>query len=119
MDKFTAYFYDKPDGTEPMRDFLSSLDKKMRAKVLWTVSLLESDGNSLREPYSKHLKDGIFELRTKVGSDISRALYFFIIDKRVILTHGFIKKADATPPAEIRRAQKYRDEYLNRKENLQ
>ncbi len=33
----------------------------------------------LREPYSKHLDDGIFELRCKFGSGITRVLYFFSI----------------------------------------
>ena len=37
----------------------------MRAKVVRTVGLLREEGPSLREPYSKHLEDGIFEIRTK------------------------------------------------------
>jgi len=117
MEGFEAIFYDKVDGTEPMREFLSGLDKKMRAKVLWTIALLEAGGNNLREPYSKHLSDGIFELRAKVGSDISRVLYFFVIGKCAILTHGFIKKTDGTPPGELNRAKECRTEYLSRKEN--
>jgi phage-related protein len=117
MGGFEAVFYDKPDGTEPMVDFLSSLDKNMRAKVLWTIALLESEGNTLRGPYSKHLSNGIFELRVKIGSDISRVLYFFITGKRVILTHGFIKKSSETPLVELIRAKNYRKEYLSRKGN--
>jgi len=39
--------------------------------------------NQLREPYSKHLDDGIFELRAKVGSDISRVMYFFVIKHEI------------------------------------
>lgn len=42
-----------------------------------TLKVLQEQGNRLREPYSKHLEDGIFEVRGKVGSDISRVLYFF------------------------------------------
>ena len=37
----------------------------------------------LREPYSKHLTEGIFELRAKVGSDETRVLYFFYLDRRI------------------------------------
>jgi len=92
MEGFEAIFYSKPNGLEPTREFLSKLDKKMRAKVLWTIALLEAGGINLREPYSKHLDDGIFELRAKVGSDISRVLYFFIIGKRAILTMVLSKK---------------------------
>ena len=69
---------------------------------------------SLREPYSKPLGDGIFELRTQFSSDIARVLYFFIINNRAVLTHGFIKKTQKTPPEEINRAKQYRKDYLQR-----
>ena len=52
------------------------------------------NGPSLREPYSKPLENGIFELRTKQGSDITRVLYFFIVGKKAVLTNGFIKKIE-------------------------
>lgn len=110
-------FYDKTDGTRPARDFILSLPVKMRAKMARTISMLESCGTDLREPHSKHLDDGIFELRAKVGSDISRVLYFFVIGRKAILTHGFVKKTQKTPPAEIKRAKDYRTEYLNRKDS--
>lgn len=42
--------------------------------------------------YSDHLVDRIFEIRAKVGSDIARVLYFFVIGKKIVLTNGFIKK---------------------------
>ncbi len=112
-----AVFYDLPDGTEPANEFLKSLDKKMRAKMVWTIALLEVSGTDMREPHSKHLTDGIFELRAKVGSDISRVMYFFVIGRKAILTHGFVKKDDKTPQIELDRARKYRNEFLNRKEN--
>ena len=114
--KFKAIFYEKPDGTMPVKLFLDELDKKMRAKMARTIVLLENCGVELREPHSKHLIDGIFELRAKVGSNISRVLYFFIIGNRAILTHGFVKKTDKTPPSEIDKAKDYRNEYLNREE---
>lgn len=117
MGEFRALFYALPDGTKPVKTFLVELDPKMRAKMLRAIALLELAGNELREPDSKHLTDGIFELRAKVSTDISRVLYFFIVGKRAILTHGFIKKSDKTPPSEIDRAKRYREEYLSRKEN--
>ena len=55
----------------------------------------------LREPYSKHLDDGIFELRCKFGSDITRVLYFFYYEGKIILTNGFVKKTQKTPKEEI------------------
>jgi len=82
-----------------------------------TISILQDNGYELREPYSKHLSEGVFELRAKVGSDITRVLYFFYVEWHIILTNGFIKKTQKTPPKEIERAKKYRADYLRRKES--
>ena len=115
MQKFEVVFYSKDNGAEPAKDFILGLDKKMRAQMLVLVDLLADNGNLLREPHSKPLRDGIFELRAKVGSDISRLLYFFFVGRKVILTNGFIKKTNKTPEAEIKLAKQYKDDFLNRK----
>ena len=112
-------FYDLPNGKEPVREFLDSLDDKMRAKMLREIGLLAANGTDLREPDSKNIGDGIFELRAKVGSDISRVIYFFFVGRRAILTNGFIKKTAKTPPAEKEKAKRYRAEYLSREGNKQ
>ncbi len=116
MDKFEVEFYTKNSGEKPAKDFILGLDVKMRAKVLGIINVLEEKGNQLREPYSKHLDDGIFEIRGKVGTDITRVLYFFYYGKKIILTNGFIKKTQETPKQEIRLAKSYRREYLERME---
>ena len=71
----------------------------------------------LREPHSKELEDGIFELRAKVSTNISRVLYFFYFGNQIILTNGFIKKTFKTPDKEIEKAKKYRKDYIQRKES--
>ncbi|MCD7858580.1 MAG: type II toxin-antitoxin system RelE/ParE family toxin [Firmicutes bacterium] len=113
----TVEFYELPDGSRPAAEFLQSLAPKMEAKMLRTIELLEEYGGELREPYSKPLGDGIFELRAKVGNNITRVLYFFFIGNRVILTHGFIKKSQKTPAGEIERAKRYRSDYQRRVDN--
>ena len=115
MSRFEVVFYEAVGGKQPAKDFLLSLDKKMRAKMAQMISLLQDNGYELREPYSKHLSDGIFELRAKEGSGITRVLYFFYVDEHIILTNGFIKKTQKTPRREIERAKKYRTDYLRRK----
>ena len=92
------------------------VDKKMRAKILKTIAMLQNNGTELRMPYSEYLEDGIFEIRAKVGTDISRVLYFFVVGHKIILTNGFIKKTQKTPKGEIEKAKQYRKDYLNRKE---
>lgn len=117
MSEFEIIFYEKPDGTEPAKDFLLSVDTKMRARLVKIIELLSVNGTSLSKPYSEYLTDGIFEIRAKVGSDISRVLYFFIVGKKIILTNGFIKKTQKTPKNEIESAKKYRKDFLERNEN--
>lgn len=119
MDKFEIIFYEKEDGTEPAKEFIKSLDKKMQAKMLRTIEMLQNNGYELREPYSKSVSEGILELRAKVGSDISRVMYFFVIGKTAVLTNGFIKKTQKTPKEELERAKRYRADFLSRKENKQ
>lgn len=114
MADFEVIYYTRADGSKPVDEFLDSLDGKMAAKVLRAIDMLEELGPALRRPHSASLGDGIFELRVQVASDISRVLYFFIVHGRAILTHGFIKKTEKTPPAEIERAKRYRDDYLRR-----
>lgn len=115
MEHFKVIFYEREDGTEPVKDFILNLDKKMRAKVLKELKMLSLNGPELREPYSKLLDDGIFELRAKSGSDITRVLYFFFIGRKIILTNGFVKKTLKTPPEELDRAKRFRSDYLKRK----
>ena len=119
MDKFEIIFYEKEDGTEPAKEFIKRLDKKMQAKMLRTIEMLQNNGYELREPYSKSVSEGILELRAKVGSDISRVMYFFVIGKTAVLTNGFIKKTQKTPKEELERAKRYRADFLGRKENKQ
>ena len=83
--------------------------------MLMIIGVLQDNGYELREPYSKHLSEGIFELRAQVGSDISRVLYFFYVEQHIVLTNGFIKKTQKTPPQEIEKAKKYRADYLSRR----
>lgn len=82
MPLYTAEFYRKKDGSEPAKEFIISANLKMQAKIARTITALQENGPELREPYSKYLNDGIFELRAKVGSDITRVLYFFYVGKR-------------------------------------
>ena len=66
-------------------------------------------------PHSEHLQDGIFQLRTQLGNNISRILYFFYYGSEIVITNGFIKKTQETPQKEIETAKKYRVDYLERR----
>ncbi len=79
MTKFKLIAYEKKNGEVPVEEFLDSVNPKMRAKIFGLLGILHGEkGNMIREPYSKHICDGIFELRCKFGSDITRVLYFLL-----------------------------------------
>ncbi len=111
---YEIIFYDTAEGSCPIRKFLDSLEPKLLAKTLRSIDLLELYGPQLREPFSKNLGDGIFELRTKQGTDITRVLYFFIVGKKIVLTNGFVKKRQKAPKAELELAKKYKVDYERR-----
>lgn len=114
MTKFEVVFFEKENGEQPAREFVASLEKNLRAKTLRLMKMLADNGPELKEPYSKHLCDGIFELRPKVATDNARVLYFFFIGRKIVFTNGFIKKTQVTPPAEIEKAKAYRQEYRSK-----
>ena len=113
---FELELYETEDGKEPVVEFLDSLDPKMSAKLIGLMELLEEKGTELREPYSAPLGDGIFELRCKLGSNITRALYFFFVGKHIVVTNGFVKKTQKTPPAEIKLAKDRRKDWIRQHE---
>lgn len=118
MRNFIVKFYQKDDGTYPAEEFIRSLDLKMMVRLYGIIDILEEKGNLLREPYSKYLEDGIFEIRAKIGTNITRVLYFFYHGREIILTNGFIKKTQKTPKKEIELAKKYRNDYLRKAGNI-
>ena len=104
-------FFREADGTKPVVQFIRSLPVKLRAKVVADLHLLEEYGNKAREPLSKSLGDGIFEIRSQAGNDIVRVLYFVDEGKMIIVTIGFVKKQDKTPVNEIELAKARRTIY--------
>jgi phage-related protein len=113
---YEVMFYETSKKKCPAEEFLKELEPKMNAKAIKQMQLLAEFGPDLKMPYSKHLEDGIFELRMQAEGNIARVLYFFISGKKIILTNGFIKKSEKTPLSEIELAKKYRHDYKKRTE---
>lgn len=70
------------------------------------VELLMEHGPSLRLPHSRAFGDGLFELRPRGRAGIGRAFYCFLIGKRVVVLHAFVKKTQETPERELNLARK-------------
>ena len=77
------------------------------------VELLIEHGPSLRLPHSRAFGDGLFELRPRGRSGIGRAFYCFLLGKRVVVVHAFIKKTQQTPDQELKLARKRCKELRN------
>jgi phage-related protein len=77
------------------------------------VELLMEHGPNLRLPHSRTLGGGLFELRPKGRSGIGRAFYCFLLNRRVVVLHAFVKKSQQTPDRELRLARKRLKEVIN------
>ena len=115
---YNVEFYQKENGDIPVMEFLLSLQPKMRAKAYREIELLEEHGSYLREPYVKQIKGeknkGIYELRIRFASDISRIFYFSVKQNTFILLSGFIKKSTNIPERELKKARDYKKDYERR-----
>lgn len=102
-----TYDFAEINGKVPMIEFLESLSLKERAKIFAYIDkLVELKNNEIqpKENLSKHLGDGIFELRVSFENRISRSFYFYESKQQIIFTHGFVKKEQKTPKSEIEKA---------------
>jgi phage-related protein len=111
---YKVVFYENEYGKAPAYDFIKQLAPKQRAKVEGVLKILEEKGPSIREPYSKHLGEGLYELRCMLGGDAVRVLYFLFRDRIIVLTNGFIKKSAKAPRKELEKAKRYMTDFLSR-----
>ena len=111
---FDIIFYETPEHKKPVEMFITEMDNKLKVKTLQEIQLLKEFGNNLREPYSKALNDGLFELRIKQGTNIARIIYFFFLGKKIVMTNGFIKKTQKTPKQEQEKALAYKQDFERR-----
>ena len=112
----TVNFYRLPNGKSPVDEFLDSLTGKQAQKVLWVLQVIEELDVIPRQYFKKLVdSDDIWEVRIQFGNDIFRLLGFFDGGTLIILTNGFAKKTQKTPPQEIELAVRRKDDYLERK----
>lgn len=114
-------FYETEDGKCPIWDFLEALrlkaptnkDARIQHKqASLYIELLQQNGTHMNAEITKHLDDGIWELRPRNN----RVFYFFYQNDTYVLLHQFRKKSQKTPKREIEKAKIERNDYLRRKE---
>lgn len=91
---------------------IAALPPIVQAKLIRLIDKLKMNATALREPDSKLLKDGLFEIRT-MGTDIARGLYVYQKGRNIYLLRVFIKKTQKTPSGEISLAFERLEEMLN------
>lgn len=71
---------------------------------LWSRGLLSCDSDNItREPLSKSIGDGLFELR-HVGKLNTRIMWFFMKEQRIIAVHGVRNKGQTIARNDLRLA---------------
>jgi len=116
--EFTIDYVELPNGRVPAREFVESLDDKAAARIDAFIERLRIYGNRMQGKFVKKLTGDIFELRVKQFDRIFRVLFFYQPGMLIVITSGFQKKTEQTPPGEITRAEqlkrlwmKYRNRY--------
>ncbi len=99
-----TFFKDSKNNSLVLK-YIDSLNVKEKAKILKYVEFLRENKGVLDEPYTKHIKGKIRELRVDFSSKRHRIFYFTFIGKNIILLHAFLKKTEKTPLSEIKIAE--------------
>ncbi len=113
----TVDFYKTAGGKCPVKDFFDSLPGKVVEKITWTLKLVE-DLEQVPSTYFTKLADSeeIWECKVACESNSYRLFCFFAGNSLIVLTHGFVKKTRKAPRAEIKKAERYRRDFLTNRE---
>ena len=103
MPRTEVVFFQEDDESVPILEWLDDLPRKVQFKCLAKLVRLEELGHELRRPEADFLRDGIYELRVRMGSVNYRMLYFFHGQIAAVVSHG-LTKDKAVPPGGIEEA---------------
>ncbi|KKQ23769.1 MAG: Phage-related protein [Parcubacteria group bacterium GW2011_GWA2_37_10] len=108
--EYKVSFYRDNKGKSSVLEYIDELPEKERSKVYKYIKFLKANKGVLDEPYSKHIKGKIRELRVDFGKNKHRIFYFTFVEKNIIFLHAFLKK---TPKTSVREIKKAEDMYYN------
>lgn len=106
--EFEINYYKDNSDSSPIEEFLLDLKKfngPLAGQAFKGIEKLRNRAYH-KEPFSKHIEAGLWELRVKAGNDILRIVYTFSKGQIIILLHVFIKKKQKTPAGELEMARK-------------
>jgi phage-related protein len=111
LTEIPVVFYRTAAGVEPVRDWLRTLSVEDRRSIGSDLATVQV-GWPIGMPLCRPLGSGLWEVRSKLTNNRIARLVFFVADRRIGVVHGFIKKTQKTPPAEIALAQKRMKEMI-------
>lgn len=104
--EYRVYYYVNSQNKKILvEDYIERLTFKEQVKIFRYINFLQERKGYIGEPYARHIKGKIRELRVDFSKNRHRIFYFTFIGKRIILLHAFLKRTQKTPAAEIERAQ--------------
>jgi hypothetical protein len=106
MPQTRLLFFQEADGAAPVWEWLKELrgtNPKAYAKCVVRIRRLAELGHELRRPEADLLRDGVYELRARLGTVNYRILYFFHGRNVAVLARA-ITKENEIPTVEINRA---------------
>jgi phage-related protein len=103
--RLLARFYVSPSGNALVRAWLLELDTEERRTIGRDIQKVEI-GWPIGCPQCAPLGDGLWEVRSDLGSNRIARTLFCIRDGGTVLLHGFIKKTQKTPGEDIDLARK-------------
>ena len=106
-----AHFFSTSTGREPVREWLRSLPVEARRLIGADIHYVQFKW-PIGRPRVAHVHNGLCEIRTSIGDRIARTI-FAVVDERVIILHGFIKKSQTLPLKELQLAARRLKEYLD------
>jgi hypothetical protein len=110
---WTVSYYQTRTGVVPTRIFLEALSGPALVEAVALLKLLPL-GTALREPRSKALGDGLFELRGRSAG--VRIFYIFRPGRRVVALDGYLKKRQDIPPAVLARMRALKRDHEEREQ---
>lgn len=109
------FFRDLRNGRIPVQEYIDQLSEKDQTKILKFIEYLRSSRGIVDEPYSKHVRGKIRELRIDFARNRHRIFYFTFIGRNIILLHAFLKNSTKTPESEINKAEANLFQVINNK----
>lgn len=111
--EYKISFYKDNEDKSSVLEYVSKLADKERSKIYKYIEFLRVNQGVLDEPYSKHIKGKIRELRVDFGKSKHRIFYFTFIKKNIVFLHAFLKKTPKTPIKEIKKAEDIYQNVIN------